>query len=67
MGPNTMTFQVDVFNIFDAATVTETSEINDYSRGTTTVGQPGRLSLNFGNPTSFQPPRSVRLSMRYEF
>ncbi|NBT92301.1 MAG: hypothetical protein EBT37_06720, partial [Betaproteobacteria bacterium] len=67
MGPNTMTFQVDVFNVFDAAQVTETSEINDYSRGTTTVGQPGRLSLNFGNPTSFQPARSVRLSMRYEF
>lgn len=67
MGKNKVTFQADVFNVFNTQEATELSEINDYSRGTTTVGAPGRLSLNYGNPTSFQTPRSVRLTARYEF
>jgi len=64
---NTLTLQVDVFNVFDASQVTETYEINDFSRGTTTVGSVGRLNANFGQPTSFQPARSVRFSLRYDF
>jgi hypothetical protein len=67
MGKNKVTFQADVFNVFNTQEATEFSEINDYSRGTTTVGTPGRLALNYGNPTSFQTPRSVRLTARYEF
>ena len=64
---NKLTLQADVFNVFTSQQPSELSEINDYSRGTTTVGTPGRISLNYGNPTSFQPPRSVRLTARYEF
>jgi hypothetical protein len=64
---NTLTFQVGVFNLLNTQTATELSEINDYSRGTTTVGTVGRRSLNYGLPTSFQTPRSVRFTTRYEF
>ena len=64
---NKMTLQADIFNVFNSQEPSELYEINDFSRGTTTVGQPGRVSLNYGNPTSFQAPRSVRLTARYEF
>lgn len=64
---NTLTFQVGIFNLLNSQTATELNEINDYSRGTTTVGTVGRRSLNYGLPTSFQTPRSVRFTTRYEF
>lgn len=64
---NKLTLQADIFNVFNSQQPSELYEINDYSRATTTVGQVGRLNLNYGNPTSFQPPRSVRLTARYEF
>jgi len=67
VGNNKLTLQADMFNVFNSDTATETNEINDYSRGTTTVGSVGRLSQNYGLPTSFQPPRAVRLSARIEF
>jgi hypothetical protein len=64
---NKLTLQADVFNVLNSQQPSELNEINDYSRGTTTVGLPGRLSMNYGSPTSFQAPRSVRLTARYEF
>jgi hypothetical protein len=64
---NTLTFQVGIFNLLNTQTATELNEINDYSRGTTTVGSVGRVSLNYGLPSSFQTPRSVRFTTRYEF
>lgn len=64
---NTLTFQVGIFNLLNTQTATELYEINDYSRGTTKVGTVGRVSLNYGLPTSFQTPRSVRFTTRYEF
>ena len=64
---NKLTLQADVFNVFNSQQALEYNEINDYSRATTTVGTPGRVSLNWGNPTTFQAPRSVRLTARYEF
>ena len=67
MGKNRLTLQADVFNVLDSQSATEYDEQNDFSRGTTTVGTPGRLSLNYGNPKGFQAPRSVRLTARYEF
>ena len=67
MGKAKATFQADVFNIFNIQEATEFNQTNDYSRASTTVGTPGRLSKNYGNPTSFQSPRSVRLTARYEF
>ncbi len=67
MGANTLTFQVGIFNVLNTQQATELNEINDYSRATTTVDMPGRVSLNYGLPTSYQSPRSVRLTTRYEF
>ncbi len=64
---NKLTLQADVFNVFNSQQPLEYNEVNDYSRATTTVGTPGRISLNWGNPTTFQAPRSVRLTARYEF
>ena len=66
-GKNKLTLQANIFNVFNSQQPSELYEINDYSRGTTTVGQGGRLNLNYGNPTSFQAPRSVQLIARYEF
>jgi TonB dependent receptor/TonB-dependent Receptor Plug Domain len=65
-GANKLTLQVDVFNVFNTQRPTELNEQYDYSRDTTDPA-PGRASLNYGNPTSFQTPRSVRLTARYEF
>ena len=56
-----LTLQADVFNLLNTQRVTETNEVGDYSRDDT------RPSLNYGNPTSFQSPRTVRLTARYEF
>ncbi|OYU32392.1 MAG: Oar protein [Comamonadaceae bacterium PBBC2] len=67
MGKSKVTLQADIFNVLNSQEATEFSEINDFSRATTTVGLPGRRSLNYGNPTSFQTPRTVRLTARYEF
>lgn len=66
MGKNKFTLQMDIFNVFNMQGATELNETNDFSRDTTDP-VPGRLSLNYGNPTSFQTPRSVRLTARYEF
>ena len=56
-----LTLTADVFNIFNSQRPTETNEVGDYSRNDT------RASLNYGLPTAFQSPRTVRLSARYEF
>jgi len=41
----TLTLQIDIFNVFNNQEATESNEINDYSRDTTDPA-PGRLSLN---------------------
>lgn len=60
-GKTKLTLQADVFNIFNSQGVTETNEVGDYARNDT------RASLNYGNPSAFQSPRSVRLSARIDF
>lgn len=68
-GNQKLTLQVDVFNLFNAQKPTELYEINDYSRATTTVGAGAGnlLNYNYDSPTSFQAPRSVLFTARYEF
>ena len=61
-----LTIQLDVFNVFNQQKVTEVNETRDFSRSTTSESE-GRASLNYLQPTSFQAPRSVRLTARYEF
>jgi hypothetical protein len=62
-----LTLQADIFNVLNSQKVTETDDTRDYSRQTTVLGQPGQLNQNYGQPTGFQTPRSVRLTARYEF
>lgn len=59
-----LTIQADVFNVFNTQKVTEFNETRDYSRDTVSDG---KLNPNYLSPTSFQTPRSVRLTARYEF
>lgn len=66
IGAHKVTLQVDVFNVFNQQQVTEVNETRDYSRGTTTEAE-GRLNMNWKRPTSYQEPRSVRFTARYEF
>lgn len=56
-----LTFRADVFNLFDADTVTEYNEVGDLTPNTT------NLSPEFLNNVNFQTPRSVRFSVRYDF
>ena len=58
--------QADVFNVFNRQRALEFNEIRDFSRQTS-ITAPGQLNQNYGQPTSFEPPRSVRLTARYEF
>lgn len=59
-----VTFQFDVFNVFNSQKAVEFDERRDYSADTLSEG---KLNLNYKQPTSFQTPRSVRLTARYEF
>jgi len=65
-GTQKLTLQVDVFNVFNTQKATEFDEIRDYSRATTSATE-GRLNLNWKRPTSYQSPRGVRFTARYEF
>lgn len=67
VGKSNYTLQLDIFNVLNSQAVTDVNQVNDYSRATTTVGQVGQLSQNYGLPLAFQAPRAVRISARYEF
>jgi TonB-dependent Receptor Plug Domain len=64
IGKGRLTLQADVFNVFNNQKVTEFNEQRDFSRDTVADG---KLNPNYLQPTSFQAPRSVRLTARYEF
>ncbi len=59
-----LTLSLDIFNLLNSQQVQEVVERRDYSRDTVTEG---KLNPDYGMPSSFQPPRSVRLTARYEF
>ena len=59
-----VSFQLDVFNVFNSQKAVEFDERRDYSADTLSEG---KLNLNYRQPSGFQSPRSVRLSARYEF
>ncbi|HEY1090916.1 MAG TPA: TonB-dependent receptor plug domain-containing protein [Burkholderiaceae bacterium] len=63
---NKLTLQADVFNLLNSQKPTELNETRDYDQGTG-ITPPYRLSANYLSPTSFQAPRYVRLTARYEF
>lgn len=59
IGSHTMTFRVDVFNVFNSDTVVEVDEVADEETGV--------ASPTFGLPTRFQSPRAIRLGVTYDF
>jgi hypothetical protein len=63
-----LTLQVAVFNLLNNQKATELNEVRDYSRdASNSTTFPLRQNLNYLSPTSFQDPRYVRLTARYEF
>ncbi|MFZ6800656.1 TonB-dependent receptor [Undibacterium sp. Di24W] len=59
-----LTFSASIFNLFNFQTAQTINEYKDYSQSTQAAG---RINKNYGLPTSYQSPRSARLSARYEF
>lgn len=58
---NKLTLQATVYNLFNTQEVVKYNETGDYDRAVT------RQNLNFKTPTDFQTPRSVDLTVRYNF
>jgi outer membrane receptor protein involved in Fe transport len=54
-----LTFQLDVFNLFNRRGVTEVFENAENAAG--------GIERKYGLPTSWQPPRSTRLAVGIEF
>jgi hypothetical protein len=52
--------KLDVFNLFNSQHVTEVIETGER-------GEIGSVNQNFGRPSSFQQPRTVRVSANYNF
>jgi len=61
-----LSLQADVFNIFNFRNVVTVNQNRDFSRATS-ITPPGQLNQNYDQPTSFQAPRALRLSARYNF
>jgi TonB dependent receptor len=63
-----LTLEVSVFNLFDSQKATELNEVRDYSRSDSNATRPPyKQNLNYLSATSYQDPRSVQLTARYEF
>lgn len=59
LGESALTFRADIFNLLDSDTVIEIDEVADEESGVP--------STTYGLPTHFQTPRTVRLSVTYDF
>lgn len=64
VGDGKLTLSMDIFNLLNSQQVQEVVERRDYSRDTVSEG---KRNPDYGLPSSFQPPRSVRFTARYEF
>jgi hypothetical protein len=64
IGHGKLTFAMDIFNLFNSQRPVELVEQNDYSSDTIATG---KRNPNYGQPSAFQAPRSVRFTARYEF
>lgn len=56
---NRLRFKVDVFNLFNNDKVTEYNEFKEQSRD--------NISPNYLNDVNYQSPRTVRLTLRYDY
>lgn len=65
---NKLTLAVDVFNLLNSRKATEVNEVRDYSRdASNATAAPYQVNANYLAVTSYQQPRYVRLTARYEF
>ncbi len=63
-----LTLSVTVLNLFNFQKATELNEVRDYDRGASnSTTFPIRQNANYKSPTSFQDPRTVQFTGRYEF
>ena len=62
-----LTLRADVFNLLNSDTVTEINEIFDDEGASTAAGVIPDRNPNYGLPTAWQQPRSVRLSASLSF
>ena len=61
VGPGRLSLYATVYNVFNASTATTYNDMSEYGN---TVGQ---MDPNYGNPTSYQAPRYVELTARFDF
>lgn len=61
-----VTLRADVFNILNSAGIQQRNEIGEIDYDDT-LANPYILNPNYGLPTSYQPPRSVRLGVDIAF
>lgn len=64
-----LTLNVTVFNLLNSQKATELNEVRDYGRAESNnqTSFPLQQGQNYKSPTSFQDPRAVQLTARYEF
>ncbi|MDQ3229880.1 MAG: Oar protein, partial [Pseudomonadota bacterium] len=55
-------FKVDVFNVLDSDKPISVNEIGEDG-----AGDPGPVQVSYRTPSAFQPPRSVRFLVQYDF
>jgi hypothetical protein len=62
-----LTLRADVFNLLNTDTITEVNEIYDDEAADTALGVIPDINPNYGQPTAWQTPRSVRFSASLRF
>ncbi len=62
-----LTFQANVFNVFNTQTVTMVNQIRDYSRADSKLPTGNRLNPNYGQPAAFMGSRYMEFNVRYDF
>lgn len=62
-----VTFQVNVFNVFNTQTKTMVNQIRDYSRADSKLPTGNKLNPNYGYPAAFMGARYMSFNARYDF
>ncbi len=67
LGDSELMFRVDVFNLFDDDAAVDLWEFGDIAYSDGFDGSGGDPDPDYGKPTRFQPPRSVRFGASWRF
>jgi len=62
---DSLVLRADVFNVFDFQSAQDYNEVGEFDIGN--YPGPGAADPNYGLPTAYQAPRSVRFSIAYRF